>query len=284
VHRLGAHVQLTDRLITDQRARAQASATPVDRDALAAHLRDAWPEDAAAAVIRCPAWPTLAEKLATAHHDGHDLRALLSGVNTSGLPTARKPAALASWILDQTTTHGVSDGGHGRAPEPTRASHHPDHDDILSWVDQLDPTSMIDRVGALGALSYRDTGIDTHLMTRFPDLLDNDAHGAGDAAAAENLAADRERSAAAHLASIDDPTTPQREDHDGQALAGRDLHEAAAAHATAAHNHATADTAVARANPTLTAPNPTTSQATPQVTPPPRPRPGPPTRTPRRIR
>jgi hypothetical protein len=141
---------------------------------------------------------------------------------------------------------------------------------------------MIDRVGALGVVGYCGTGVDTRLVTRFPDLLDDAAHEEGNAAAAEALAGEREQSAAAHLATGDDPTTPQREDLDSQALAGRDLHEAAAAHATAAEAQGAAHAAVARANVTLTAPGPTTGQATAQVTPPPRPQPVTPTRTPLR--
>jgi hypothetical protein len=40
---------------------------------MAAHLRGAWPAEAAAAALNCRAWPTLAAKLAGAGHDGHDL-------------------------------------------------------------------------------------------------------------------------------------------------------------------------------------------------------------------
>lgn len=339
VERLGAHVQLAEQ-VAASRAHDQASASPVDHDALAAQIRGAWPDDAAAAALRCQAWPTLTDKLAAAQHDGHDLNALLGGINTSGIPTARKPAALASWMLDQATADGVKDG---RTQEQTSGSRHPDHHEILSWVDQLDPASTIDRVGALGVVGYYGTGIDTRLVTRFPDLIDQAAHWVGEAAAAESLAGDRERSAAIHQAraegvgasgdeahrwsdpiaeaaavasidesyatwgwregpdgpsavdspertaegqaSADDPTTPRREDLAGQALAGRDLHEAAAARATAAESHGAADAAVARANVTLTAPGPaTTGQVAPQVTPPPRPQPGYPTRAPRRGR
>jgi hypothetical protein len=97
--------------------------------------------------------------------------------------------------------------------------------------------------------------------------------------------AERERSAAAHQATVDDPSTPQREDLDGAALAGRDLHDAAAARATAAESHGAANAAVARANVTLTAPGPaTTAQTAGQVTPPPHPQPVTPTRTLRRTR
>jgi hypothetical protein len=283
VHRLAGHLQLGEQ-VAAQHAHAQASAPPVDRDTMATHLRSAWPAEAAAAVLNCPAWPTLAAKLTAAQHDGHDLTRLLGGMNTSGIPTARKPAAFASWMLDQATARGATDGGPGQSAQ-TSQSRHPNHDEIRTWVDQLDPASMIDRVGALGVLSYCGTPVDTRLITRFPDLLTDAAHGEGDAAAAEALAAERERSAAAHLATVDDPTTPQREDLDGQALAGRDLHEAAAAHATAAESHGAAHAAVARANVTLTAPGPaTTAQTAGQVTPPPHPQPVTPTRTLRRTR
>jgi hypothetical protein len=283
VHRLGGHVERAERVVAQHTA-AQASAPPVDREAMAAHLRGAWPADVAAAALNCRAWPTLAERLAAAQHDGYDLDRLLGRMSTSRIPTARKPAAFASWMLDQATGRGTTDGGYGQAPR-TSESRHPDHDEIVSWVDQLDPASMIDRVGALGVLGYCGTGVDTRLVTRFPDLLDDAAHDEGKAAAAEGLAAERERSAAAHQATVDDPSTPQREDLDGQALAGRDLHEAAAAHATAAESHGAANAAVARANVTLTAPGPaTTGSVTPQVTPPHRPQPITPTRTPRRTR
>lgn len=282
VHRLGGHVARADR-VAAQHAQTQASAPPVDRDAMAAHLRSAWPADAAAAALNCRAWPTLAAKLAAAQHDGHDLTRLLGNMSTRGIPTARKPAAFASWMLDQATARVPNEGGRGQTP--TSESRHPDHDEIRAWVDQLDPASMIDRVGALGVLGYCGTPVDTRLVTRFPDLLDDAAHWEGDAAAAEALAAERERSAAAHQATIDDPNTPQQEDLDGQALAGRDRHEAAVARATAAESHGAADAAVARANVTLTAPGPaTTGQAIGQVTPPPRPQPVAPTRTLRRTR
>jgi hypothetical protein len=207
-------------------------------------------------------------------------------VNTSRIPTARKPAAFASWLLDQATSRPTQDGRQVPASENTSSAHHDlHHDQLVSWADQLDPASVIDRVGALGVVGYCGTGVDTRLVTRFPDLLDDAAHEEGKAAAAEALAGERERSAAAHLATGDDPTTPQREDLDGQALAGRDLHEAAAAHATAAEAQGAVHAAVARANVTLTAPGPaTTTQPTAQVTPPPRPQPVTPTRALRRTR
>jgi hypothetical protein len=281
VRRLAGHLQLGE-WVTAQHAQTQASALPTDRDAMATQIRGAWPGEAAAAALNCRAWPTLADKLAAAQHDGHDLTALLNRVNTSRIPTARKPAAFASWLLDQATTNGTQDDGQVPAPENTSSAH---HDQIRSWAEQLDPASMIDRAGALGVVGYCGTGVDARLVTRFPDLLDDAAHGAADAAAAEGLAAERERSTAAHLATVDDPTTPQREDLDGQALAGRDLHEAAAAHATAAESHGAVHAAVARANVTLTAPGPaTTAQPTAQVTPPPRPQPVTPTRALRRTR
>jgi hypothetical protein len=284
VHRLAGHIQLGEQ-VAAQHAQAQASAPPVDRDAMATHLRSAWPAEAAAAALSCRAWPTLAERLTAAQHDGHDLTRLLGGMNTSRVPTARKPAAFASWMLDQATTRGVKEGGHVPPPEQTSASRHPDHGEIGAWVDQLDPASMIDRVGALGVIGYCGTGVDIRLVSRFPDLLDDAAHEEGKAAAAEGLAAERERSAAAHQATVDDPSTPQREDLDGAALAGRDLHDAAAARATAAESHGAANAAVARANVTLTAPGPaTTAQTAGQVTPPPHPQPVTPTRTLRRTR
>ena len=284
VHRLAGHLQLGEQLAA-QHTQAQDSAPPTDRVAMAAHVRGAWPAEAATAALNCRAWPTLAEKLTAAQHDGHDLDRLLGAMNTSRIPTARKPAALASWMLDQATTRGAAkQDGHVPAPEQTSTAHHPGHDQIGLWAQQLDPASMIDRVGALGVLGYCGTGVDTRLLARFPDLLNDAAHAEGKAAAAEGLAGERERSAASHLAIVDDPTTPQREDLDGQALAGRDLHEAAAAHATAAEAHGAAHAAVARANVTLTAPGPTTSPASPQVTPPPRPQPAAPTRTLRQAR
>jgi hypothetical protein len=143
----------------------------------------------------------------------------------------------------------------------------------MSWAQQLDPNSMIDRVGAAGVVGYCDTRIDTRLITRYPDLLDDAAHDEATAVAAEGLAGDRERSAAAQAASVDDPSTPQREDLDAAALAGRDLHEAAAARATAAERHGAANAAVARANVTLTAPGatPTAPATSHQVTAPPHP-------------
>ena len=283
VHRLAGHLQLGEQ-VAAQHAQAQASVPPVDRDAMATHLRSAWPAEAAAAALNCRAWPTLAAKLTAAQHDGHDLNRLLGGMNTSGIPTARKPAAFAAWMLNQATARGATDGGPGQSAQ-TSQSRHPNHDEIRTWVDQLDPASMIDRVGALGVLSYCGTPIDTCLITRFPDLLDDAAHKEGKAVAAEGLAAERERSAATHLATVDDPTTPQREDLDAAALAGRDLHEAAAARATAAESHGAADAAVARANVTLTAPGPaTTAQTAGQVTPPPHPQPVTPTRALRRTR
>jgi hypothetical protein len=249
---------------------------------MAAQIRSAWPADVAAAALNCRAWPTLAERLATAQHDGHDLTALLGRMSTSRIPTARKPAAFAAWMLDQATARGAEDGGPGQSAQ-TSQSHHPDHDQIGAWVNQLDPTSMIDRVGALGVLGYCGTPITTRLVTRFPDLLTDAAHDEGNAVAADALAAERERSAAAHQATGDDPTTPQREDIDAAALAGRDLHEAAAARAAAAEAHGAAHAAVARANVTLTAPGPATpGPATPQVTPPAHPQPVTPTRTPLR--
>jgi hypothetical protein len=281
VHRLDSHIQLGEGVVA-QHAAARASAPPVDRDAMAAQIRSAWPADVAAAAVNCRAWPTLAERLAAAQHDGHDLTRLLGSMSTSRIPTARKPAAFASWMLDQATARGATDGGPGHSAQ-TSQSRHPDHDQIGSWIDQLDPASMIDRIGALGVLGYCGTPLNTRLVTRFPDLLTDAAHDEGNAVAAETLAAERERSAAAHQATVDDPTTPQREDIDAAALAGRDLHEAAAAHATAAESHGAANAAVARANVTLTAPGPaTTGQATAQVTPPPHPQPITPTRTPLR--
>ena len=163
VHRLAGHLQLGEQLAA-QHTQVQASAPPADRVAMAAHIRGAWPADAAAAALNCRAWPTLAEKLTAAQHDGHDLDRLLGAMDTSRIPTARKPAALASWMLDQATTPGATGGGHVPAPEQTSTAHHPGHDQIVSWADQLDPASMIDRVGALGVLGYCGTGVDTRLL------------------------------------------------------------------------------------------------------------------------
>jgi hypothetical protein len=262
VDRLGGHIQLGEQLAI-QHAQRKASAPRVDRDAMATQLRGAWPTQVTAAVLRCPAWPTLADTLADAAGQGHDLDRVLSGIDTRGIPTARKPAALAAWLLARATSSGAADG------EPR----HPDHDRIMSWAQQLDPNSMIDRVGAAGVVGYCDTKIDTRLITRYPDLLDDAAHDEATTVAAEGLAGDRERSAAAQAASVDDPSTPQREDLDAAALAGRDLHEAAAARATAAERHGAANAAVARANVTLTAPGatPTAPATSHQVTAPPHP-------------
>ncbi|MGH3673275.1 MAG: hypothetical protein ACRDSH_22060 [Pseudonocardiaceae bacterium] len=264
VHRLSTHLQIADQLATQR-----AHALLVDRDAMATQVHAAWPANAAAAVVGCPAWPTLAERLAAAKNDGHDLAGLLGRMDTRGIPTARKPAALASWLLDRTTE--------------TSTPPHPHHQELGAWVDQLDPASMIDRVGALSVVGYCGPTLDARLLSRFPDLLDDAAQDAHAVAVAEGLAGDRERSAAIHQASIDDPATPQREDLDGQALAGRDLHEAAAARATAAEHHGAPDAAAARANVTLTAPSTATNRpAAAQTTPPPHPHPAQPTRLPPR--
>ena len=102
VDRLGAHVAVAEQADA-YRAQVAASAPPSDRHAMAAHVQSAWPPEVAAAVVECPAWPTLANKLAAVQHHGQDLPALLGRLNTSGIPTARKPAALAAWLLDQAT-------------------------------------------------------------------------------------------------------------------------------------------------------------------------------------
>jgi hypothetical protein len=99
VYRLGAHVALAEQADAP-RAQVPASAPPTDRAAMAAHVQSAWPQEVAAAVLGCPAWPTLTDKLAVAVHHGQDLPALLGRLNTHGIPTARKPAALAAWLLD----------------------------------------------------------------------------------------------------------------------------------------------------------------------------------------
>jgi hypothetical protein len=281
VYRLGAHVALAEQADA-YRAQVAASTPLTDRHAMAEHLRDAWPQGVTAAVLGCPAWPTLADKLAAAQHHGQDLQALLGRLNTSGIPTARKPAALAAWLLDQATQHPSQ---HQRPlGEQRSAAGHPDREELLSWIDRLDPGSSIDRVGALGALGQYGAGVDARLLSHFPDLLDDAPDRATRATqvAAEMLAGDRERSAAAHQATPDDPTTTRREDLDGQDLAHRDQHEAAAARALAAENQAAPHAAVARANVTLTPP---TSQATARTaTPPPSVQPSAPIRTPRRTR
>jgi hypothetical protein len=92
---------------------------------------------------------------------------------------------------------------------------------------------------------------------------DQATHGSADDIADEELAGDRERSAAGHQGSVDDPTTPRREDLDGQALGERDLHEAAASCAIAAENQGVAHAAVARAPVTTTPPS---AAATPRPT------------------
>ncbi len=284
VHRLAGHLQLGEQRRRPAHPGSGQRTARRPRRHGRAHT-GCVARDAAAAALNCRAWPTLAEKLTAAQHDGHDLDRLLGAMDTSRIPTARKPAALASWMLDQATTPGAH-RRRARASPGSRPAPHTTQATTRSGrgLQQLDPASMIDRVGALGVLGYCGTGVDTRLLARFPDLLNDAAHDEAKAAAAEGLAGERERSAASHLATVDDPTTPQREDLDGQALAGRDLHEAAAAHATAAEAHGAAHAAVARANVTLTAPGPTTGQASPQVTPPPRPQPVAPTRTLRRTR
>ncbi len=291
VERLAAHVALADQLAEHaaaQRTHTSASTPPVDRDAMAAHVQCAWPHSIAAAALGCPAWPTLASKLDAAQREGHDLDQLLRGITTTGLPTARKPAALASYLLDQATGADHQDRRQGpavpgpRSSLPATGPEFPPlaHEEILSWVDQLDPRSDIDRVAALGAAGSYGPAVDTWLVTRFPDPTEDPAASRGDATAAEELAGDRERSAAAHQATVDDPTTPHREDLDGQALAQRDLHDAAAARATAAESHGAVNAAVARASVTTTAPGTaTTGQTAPQPAGPPRPRPTQPQRT-----
>jgi hypothetical protein len=281
VYRLGAHVALAEQADA-HRAQVKASAPPTDRAAMAAHVHSAWPKEVAVAVLGCPAWPTLADKLAAAVHHGQDLPALLGRLNASGIPIARKPAALAAWLLDQATGHPPQQGWPREQPS---AAAHPDREELLSWIDRLDPASSIDRVGALGALGSYDTGVDVRLLSNFPDLLD-DAPDRATRVAAETLAGDRERSAAAHQATPDDPTTLRREDRDGQDLAHRDRLEAAAARALAAEHQAAPHAAVARANVTLTPPppaigQPTTRPATPL---PPSVQPSAPIRTPRRTR
>ena len=141
--------------------------------------------------------------------------------------------------------------------QPSTAAH-PDHQELISWIDRFDPASSIDRVGALGALGQYGAGVDARLLIHFPDLLDDAPNRATRATqvAAETLAGDRERSAAAHQATPDDPTTTRREDLEGQDLAHRDRHEAAAARALAAEHQTAPHAAVARANVTLTSPTP----------------------------
>jgi hypothetical protein len=280
IYRLGAHVALAEQA---DAPRAQiATGTPLtDRHAMAEHLRDAWPQGVTAAVLGCHAWPTLADKLAAAQHHGQDLPTLLGRLNTSGIPTARKPAALAAWLLDQATLHPPQ---HQRplGEQPSTAGH-PDREELLSWIDRLDPRSSIDRVGALGALGQYGAGVDARLLSHFPDLLDDAGHRATQVAA-EMLAGDRERSAAAHQATPDDPTTTRREDLDGQDLAHRDQHEAAAARALAAEHQAAPHAAVARANVTITPPTANQSTARTATPPPPSVQPSAPIGTPRRTR
>jgi hypothetical protein len=282
VYRLGVHVALAEQA-DGHRAQGQATVPPTDRHAMAAQVRSAWPERVAAAVVGCPAWPALADKLAAVQHHGQDLPALLGRLPTSGIPTARKPAALAAWLLDQATGHPPRQ--HGWPREQRSSAAHPDREELISWIDRLDPTSRIDRVGALGVLGQYGTGVDARLLSHFPDLLDDAAHRAAQVAA-ETLAGDRERSAAAHQAISEDPTTARREDLDGQDLAHRDRHEAAAARALAAENQAAPHAAVARANVTLTPPTATTSQSIARTATPPPPsvQPSAPIRTPRRTR
>lgn len=203
--------------------------------------------------------------------------------NTSGIPTAGKPAALAAWLLDQATLHSPQQQSWLR--EQLSAAAHPDREQLISWVDRLDPASGIDRVGALGVLGHYGVGVDARLLGHFPDLLDDAGHRAA-RVAAETLAGDRERSAAAHQATPDDSTTIRREDFEGQDLAHRDRHEAAAARALAAENQAAPHAAVARANVTLTSPTATTSQpaARPATPPPLSVQPSAPIRAPRRVR
>jgi hypothetical protein len=282
IYRLGAHVTLAEQADA-HRAQVAASTPPTDRHAMAAHLHDAWPPDVTAAVLGCPAWPTLADKLAAAQHHGQDLHALLGGLPTSGIPTARKPAALAAWLLDQATQSPLR---HQHAlGEQHSAAAHPDHEELICWIDRVDPTSSIDRVGALGALGSYGAGVDARLIAQFPDLLDDAAHRATQVAA-ETLAGDRERSAIAHQATPDDPTTTRREDLEGQDLAHRDRHEAAAARALAAEHQAASHAAVARANVTLTQPTPATTIGHAKTLPTTAPavQPSAPIRTPRRTR
>ncbi len=225
VERLGAHVQLAEQAAVHW-AQTRASATPVDYDAMAAQIRAVWPENVAASALGCRAWPTLASKLAVAQQDGHDLDRLLCAINTGGIPSARKPAALASYLLDQTTA--------GRTPESPSVS--PDlgggesrplpPGEILTWVDQLGPRSEMDRIAAVAVVGQYGPAVDARLLTRFPDLLDEAAHWRGDEVTAEGLAGERERSAAAHRATADDPRTPAHEDLAEQDLAQRDLHAA----------------------------------------------------------
>ena len=97
VYRLGAHVALAEQADA-HRAQVQASASSTDRQAMAAHIQSAWPKEVAAAVLGCPAWPTLADKLAAAHRHGQDLTTLLGGLNTRYpyRPQTRRAGRLAA--------------------------------------------------------------------------------------------------------------------------------------------------------------------------------------------
>jgi len=71
-----------------------------DRERMAELVRAAWPDDRAAKVLDCKAWPALAERLHRHEQAGVDVEWLLRGLPID-LSKAHTPAALTAWMLDR---------------------------------------------------------------------------------------------------------------------------------------------------------------------------------------
>lgn len=243
--------------------RAQHSPPPrtgVNKHAMATVVREAFPPELATQVLRCPAWPALANRMAhaeaTIRPGDPSLTEMLRAMPADPIGAARKPAAYTAELL-----HRHVAARHGE-PLPPRASAHPG-----TTARPLDPASAIDRIALDDAAPVTDQQPQTSLDEAGKVGPESGAAAHRQAADDATRDADRDERGAGYERSDPDAALGNRVGvggYDAVGLATLDDNLAAGARATAAEETDAAVAAVLRAETLLTPPSNTTAGQQPR--------------------
>lgn len=234
--------------------RAQHSPPPrtgVDKHAMATVVREAFPPELATQVLRCPAWPALANRMAhaeaTIRPGDPSLTEMLRAMPADPIGAARKPAAYTAELLHR---HVLA--RHGEPDQPRASAH------SATAARPLDPSSAIDRIALddAGPVTGQQTATSLGGAGRVGAELGAAAHRqAADDATRD---ADRDERGAGYERSDPDAAVGHGvggRGHDAVGLAALDDNLAAGARATAAEETDAAVAAVLRAETLLTPPS-----------------------------
>jgi hypothetical protein len=168
------------------------------------------------------------------------------------IETPEAPARMATGDAEALEAGRRGPGARGAQDEPTVSEPNGPTDSELSWTDDLDPTSSIDRVGLEATVGLGSPARDARLDARLRDGTAEAAGHAGAADAASGRAQEHERDAAYQRSTPDLPETELREDLDGQAHARGEDNLAAGERAIAAAERGAEAAAATRAEVTYT--------------------------------